>query len=77
MLGAASSTAADGDVAVTERRYLEAAGLFGQAASYVPSGHSSEQGGYLLRRLRLCIGRGTSAATTMRYAGPLRCVSAP
>ena len=50
MLGAASSTAADGDVAVTERRYLEAAGLFGQAASYVPSGHSSEQGGYLLRQ---------------------------
>ena len=32
MLGAASSTAADGDVAVTERRYLEAAELFGQAA---------------------------------------------
>ena len=50
MLGAASSTAADGDVAVTERRYLEAAGLFGQATSYVPSGHSSEQGGYLVRQ---------------------------
>jgi tetratricopeptide (TPR) repeat protein len=50
MLGAASSTAVDGDVAVTERRYLEAAGLFGQAASYVPDGHSGEQGGYLLRQ---------------------------
>jgi tetratricopeptide (TPR) repeat protein len=49
MLGAASSTAVDGDAAVTERRYLEAAGLFSQAASYVPNGHSSEQGGYLLR----------------------------
>ena len=45
MLGAASSTAADGDVAMTERRYLEAAGLFGQAANYVTSGHSSERGG--------------------------------
>jgi tetratricopeptide (TPR) repeat protein len=50
MVGAASSTAAEGDVAVTERRYLEAAGLFGQAASYVPSGDSSERGGYLLRQ---------------------------
>ena len=50
MLGAASSTAAEGDVALTERRYLEAADLFGQAAGYVPSGHASEQGGYLLRQ---------------------------
>jgi tetratricopeptide (TPR) repeat protein len=50
MLGAAGSTAADGEVAVTERRYLEAAGLFGEAASYVPSGHASEQGRYLLRQ---------------------------
>jgi tetratricopeptide (TPR) repeat protein len=50
MLGAASSTAADGDVAMTERRYTEAAELFGQAADYVPSGHASERGGYLLRQ---------------------------
>ena len=50
MLGAASSTAADGEVAMTERRYLEAAELFGQAANYVPSGHSSERRGYLLRQ---------------------------
>ena len=50
MLGAASSTAAEGDVALTERRYLEAAELFGQAAGYVPSGHASERGGYLLRQ---------------------------
>ncbi len=47
MLGAASSTAADGDVAMTERRYTEAAELFGQAAGYVPSGHSGERGKYL------------------------------
>jgi tetratricopeptide (TPR) repeat protein len=47
MLGAANSTAAEGDVAMTERRYKEAAQLFGQAAEYVPAGYASEQGGYL------------------------------
>jgi tetratricopeptide (TPR) repeat protein len=50
MLGAASSTAAEGDVALTERRYDEAEELFGQAAGYVPSGHAGEQGGYLMRQ---------------------------
>ena len=50
MLGAASSTAAEGDVLLTERRYLGAAELFGQAADYVPSGHASERGKYLLRQ---------------------------
>ena len=50
MLGAAQSTAAEADVAMTERRYLEAAELFGQAANYVPSGHASKRGGYLLRQ---------------------------
>ena len=50
MLGAASSTAAEGDVALTERNYKEAAELFGQAADDVPSGHASEHGGYLMRR---------------------------
>ena len=49
-LGAASVTAADGDVAMTERRYTEAAELFGQAANYVPGGHAREKGGYLLRQ---------------------------
>ena len=49
MLGAASSTGADGDVAMTERHYKEAADLFGQAAHYVPPGHASERGEYLLR----------------------------
>jgi hypothetical protein len=48
MLGAAGSTAAEGDVAMTERRYVEAALLFEQAAGYVPSGHAGEEGGYLL-----------------------------
>jgi tetratricopeptide (TPR) repeat protein len=50
MLGAAQSTAAEGDVAMTERRYEEAAKLFGQAADDVPSGHSNNQGGYLMRQ---------------------------
>jgi hypothetical protein len=50
MLGAASSTAAEGGVALTERRYLEAAELFGQAADYVPNEHASERGKYLRRQ---------------------------
>ena len=50
MLGAGNSTAAEGDVAMTERRYLEAAELFDQAAGYVPAGHADERGGYLLRQ---------------------------
>jgi tetratricopeptide (TPR) repeat protein len=49
MLGAASSTAAEGSIAMTERRYQEAAQLFAQAADYVPAAHASEQGGYLTR----------------------------
>jgi tetratricopeptide (TPR) repeat protein len=50
MLGAASSTAAEGDVALTERRYIEAADLFGQAASFVPKSDSSDRGKYLSRQ---------------------------
>jgi tetratricopeptide (TPR) repeat protein len=50
MLGAASSTAAEGDVAMTERRYTSAAELFGQAADFVPSGHTREHSGYLLHQ---------------------------
>src|SRR6478609_2897525 len=49
MLGAAQSTAAEADVAMTERRYGEAAELFGQAVHHVPRGHASEKGFYLLR----------------------------
>jgi hypothetical protein len=36
MLGAASSAAAEGEVALTERHYKEAADLFGEAAADVP-----------------------------------------
>jgi hypothetical protein len=46
MLGAASSTAAEGDVALTERHYKEAADLFAEAAGDVPGGHESEHGAY-------------------------------
>jgi tetratricopeptide (TPR) repeat protein len=49
MLGAASSTAVEGDVALTERHYKEAAELFGQAADYVPNGHPDERNSYVSR----------------------------
>ena len=42
MLGAASSTAAEGSVALTELRYKQAADLFKQAATLVPPGHSDK-----------------------------------
>ena len=44
MLGAASSTAAEGDVTLTERDYQQAAELFARAASYIPSGHPDDRG---------------------------------
>ncbi len=50
LLGAASSTAVEADVALTERDYLHAAELFGEAAGYVPVGHADEHGSYLLRQ---------------------------
>jgi tetratricopeptide (TPR) repeat protein len=50
MLGAASAKATEGDVALTERQYTEAADLFGQAARYVPSGHADIRLSYLDRQ---------------------------
>jgi hypothetical protein len=50
MLGAASSTAAEGGVAMTERHYMEAADLFGRAAGLVPSGQPDETEDYLSRQ---------------------------
>jgi len=50
MSGAASSTATEGGVALTERHYTQAAELFGQAAAYVPPGHLDERLGYLDRQ---------------------------
>ena len=50
MLGAASSTAAEGDVALTELRYKQAADLFKQAATLVPPGHSDKTASYLERQ---------------------------
>ncbi|HEY4174688.1 MAG TPA: tetratricopeptide repeat protein, partial [Rhodopila sp.] len=50
MLGAAHSTAAEADVALTERQYQQAAGLFGQAAGYTPPGSPAVIAGYLERQ---------------------------
>ncbi len=50
MLGAASSTAAEGGVAMTERHYAQAADLFRQAAALIPSGHPDETEDYLNRQ---------------------------
>jgi tetratricopeptide (TPR) repeat protein len=47
MLGAASVTAVDAGVALTEGKYQQAAELFGQAAEYVPADHPDERSGYL------------------------------
>jgi tetratricopeptide (TPR) repeat protein len=70
MLGAASSTTAEGDVALTERHYKEAAELFGQAVDDVPSGYKGEHGAYLMRlscgRDTRSIGRETNLETTQR-----------
>jgi tetratricopeptide (TPR) repeat protein len=46
MLGAASTTAAEGDVALTERHYDQAAELFAQAAAHVPATKPNERIGY-------------------------------
>jgi tetratricopeptide (TPR) repeat protein len=48
MLEAASATAVEAGVALTEGKYRQAADLFGQAAEYVPSGYPNEWAGYLL-----------------------------
>jgi tetratricopeptide (TPR) repeat protein len=47
MLGAASVTAVDAGVALTEGKYQQAAELLGQAAEYVPADHPDERSGYL------------------------------
>jgi tetratricopeptide (TPR) repeat protein len=61
MLGAASSTAAEGDVAMTERRYKEGADLFAQAAGYVPSRRANEEGDYLTREAAALYRQGDEA----------------
>jgi tetratricopeptide (TPR) repeat protein len=50
MLGAARSTAAEGDVALTERLYEESAALFAQAALYVPPDSPDVTASYLERQ---------------------------
>ena len=46
MMGAAKSTAVEGAIALTERSYIQAAELFGQAAEYVPIGQTNERLSY-------------------------------
>ena len=70
MLGAASSTAVEAGVSLTERRYSEAAELFSQAPGYVPSGHPKSTAGICGAKPGPCTGRATSAATTVRCAAP-------
>jgi tetratricopeptide (TPR) repeat protein len=50
MLGAASSTATDAGLALTERHYQQAAELFSEAARYVPAGDIDERLNYLDRQ---------------------------
>ena len=52
MLGAARSTSAEGEVELTVRRYVQAAKLFSQAASYVPDSHADERVEYWFRQAR-------------------------
>jgi tetratricopeptide (TPR) repeat protein len=47
LLGAAGSTATEGDVALTERHYTQAAELYRQAVGYVPDGHIDVRRRYL------------------------------
>jgi tetratricopeptide (TPR) repeat protein len=49
-IGAAASAATEGDLAMTELHYAQAADLFKQAAGLVPAGHPDEMIGYLERQ---------------------------
>ncbi len=50
LVEAAASTATEGDLAMTELHYVQAADLFKQAATVVPPGHPDERGKYLNRQ---------------------------
>jgi hypothetical protein len=50
LLAAAASAATEGDLAMTELNYPEAADLFRQAAELVPAGHPELATDYLIRR---------------------------
>lgn len=61
LLGAAHSTAAEGDVALTELRYGLAAQLFGEAAAYVPEGQPDERLKYMDRQADTLLRQGDVA----------------
>jgi tetratricopeptide (TPR) repeat protein len=50
LLGAAAATAADGDLAMTELHYVQAADLFKQAVDLVPPRHPNQIADYLTRQ---------------------------
>jgi tetratricopeptide (TPR) repeat protein len=50
LIQAAASSAAEGDLSMTELQYLQAAELFKEAASTVPNGHEEECWNYLVRQ---------------------------
>jgi len=66
LFGAAKSSGYEADLALTQRRYLEAATLFGQAAGYVPRGHVAQRGEFLRHQaealLRQGVERGDNVA---------------
>ena len=49
-LGAAAAAAAEGDLAITELHYMQAADLFKQAQELVPAGHTSQRAAYIDQR---------------------------
>jgi hypothetical protein len=57
LLGAAASAATEGDLAMTELHYAQAADLFKQAASLVPAGRPDETTGYLERQAAAALHR--------------------
>jgi tetratricopeptide (TPR) repeat protein len=52
LIGAASSTAVEGDLALTERDFRQAAKRFGQAAALLPPGQAQLQAGYHERQVQ-------------------------
>jgi tetratricopeptide (TPR) repeat protein len=58
LVGAAGSMAAEADVAMTERQYLEAADLFQHAAETVPAGRTTVSGNFRARQANALYRRG-------------------
>ena len=72
MLGAASTTAVNAGVALTEGKYREAAELFGQAVEYVPAGYSDERSSYLLSQANALYRQGDERGDNAALRRPLK-----